>query len=571
MERPGGRKNTKAGMEQLLRDWCSALTVLQQTDGAILCPACKRVHGRCHEAVYPLLYLAHVTGEERWADTAKRVFAWADTLVQPDGSLLNDPESDWKGTTAFGAIALVSALSRHGDVLDAGTRAAWTARLAGMGRWLFGNLRPGAKAYINYYAANACAMALLGDFFKNGDYISLAKELLAYCLRHLSGHGLLLGEGRPHGLKTPKGCGAADIGYNLEESLPCLYRAACALGDQAAGKACRDAAYAHLLFLLPDGGIDNSFGTRAFKWTYWGSRTADGCTDLLCALGREERVFAEAAWRHTALLRKCTHAGLLDGGPDYRRAGEAPCVHHTFCQAKSLAFALDDGLPVFVKAALPAETGPDVVSVPELALTRLRVGGWIADVTAYDAFAKRGAHVSGGTMSLLWHEAAGPVFAAGPPAPGPFEPLNEQPLNHPERQTAAVLRLEAETGGGVYASCFDTNARVTCRRTPRGTEVTAEGRLRALDGALPDADAAFRMRYELREGTLDIDACVSAPLAETCALVLPVISGKAQIGVERGRLLSQKRCFSPAPGFLFTEYRVQPDGDGLAEIRIRIN
>lgn len=32
----------------------------------------------------------------------------------------------------------------------------------------------------------------------------------------------------------------------------------------------------HLEFMLPDGAWDNSWGTRSFKWTYWGGRTSDG-------------------------------------------------------------------------------------------------------------------------------------------------------------------------------------------------------------------------------------------------------------------------------------------------------
>ena len=27
----------------------------------------------------------------------------------------------------------------------------------------------------------------------------------------------------------------------------------------------------HLEFMLPDGAWDNSWGTRSFKWTYWGA------------------------------------------------------------------------------------------------------------------------------------------------------------------------------------------------------------------------------------------------------------------------------------------------------------
>lgn len=57
-------KDAQAWVAALLIDWCDALVRLQirqpaflRLDGALLCPACGAVHGRCHEAVYPLLFL----------------------------------------------------------------------------------------------------------------------------------------------------------------------------------------------------------------------------------------------------------------------------------------------------------------------------------------------------------------------------------------------------------------------------------------------------------------------------------------------------------------------------------
>ena len=51
----------------LLKKWCDGLAAHQITQipdpeirGALLCPACAAVHGRCHGAVYPLLYLAQL-------------------------------------------------------------------------------------------------------------------------------------------------------------------------------------------------------------------------------------------------------------------------------------------------------------------------------------------------------------------------------------------------------------------------------------------------------------------------------------------------------------------------------
>ena len=38
----------------------------------------------------------------------------------------------------------------------------------------------------------------------------------------------------------------------------------------------------HMEFMLPDGAWDNSWGTRNYKWSWWGSRTSDGCHPAMC-------------------------------------------------------------------------------------------------------------------------------------------------------------------------------------------------------------------------------------------------------------------------------------------------
>ena len=182
-----GTAELKNDIFGLLREWCDALVRLQiddpsapSLDGAILCPACKRVHGRCHEAVYPLMYMARSTGEETYLRAAKKLFAWGENMVCPDGAVRNDAQSEWKGVTAFAAIALHNALFYYGSLLEKEEKALWETRLQRMGEWLYENLRPQMHAYLNYYAANAAAMALLGKYFCKKEYISLARYLFEY-------------------------------------------------------------------------------------------------------------------------------------------------------------------------------------------------------------------------------------------------------------------------------------------------------------------------------------------------------------------------------------------------------
>lgn len=59
----------------------------------------------------------------------------------------------------------------------------------------------------------------------------------------------------------------------------------------------------HLEFMLPDGAWDNSWGTRSFKWTYWGGRTSDGFMGGYYAMAEQHPEYLEAIRRNIRLLK----------------------------------------------------------------------------------------------------------------------------------------------------------------------------------------------------------------------------------------------------------------------------
>ena len=177
----------------LLQKWCDALIACQAHDlgpafdGAFLCPACKFPHGRCQDAVYPLLYVARRTGENRYIEAAKAVFDWHDrNMTCDDGGVYNDAMSDWRYITVFAAVAVCEALERHGDLLDLPTREKWRAKLTRMAGWLYRNLDEHSKTNINYVATNACAMALTGRFLNRPEYVAKARRLAAFALNYFT-------------------------------------------------------------------------------------------------------------------------------------------------------------------------------------------------------------------------------------------------------------------------------------------------------------------------------------------------------------------------------------------------
>ena len=574
------KQQLDAEVFSLLGEWCDALIRLQldmpkqpEFDGGILCPACKMIHGRCGDAIYPMMYMADRTGDKKYLASAIKLFNWAGNLLCDDGSLYNDAQSTWNGITAFNAISLHDALARHGKILDEKTKAAWEKRLLAMGEWLHGHLVTDIPTNINYFAANACAMALLGEYFDRADFRALAHELSDYCLSHISQNGLLFGEGRPSVPFTAKGCRAIDAGgYNVEESLPSLIRYAIVSGDKRALEIYKESFGAHLKWMLPDGAWDNSVGTRNFKWTYWGGRTSDGCQEALTVLGRDDAVFAEAALRNLRLYEKCTHDGLLFGGPDYMAHGEKACVHHTFCHAKVLAGMLDSGLYAFERQCLPSDNDDGISYYPELDTYRLARGDWKSDITAYDFEYMRGGHASGGALSLLWHKKCGPVVAVGTVDYSLREAHNQQLSLLKAEHKSTCPRIEAVVDGRRLGQHYDFEAGLTAMDEQGTITVHADCCLSDEGYRRIGQEGKCTLEYALTSDSMRIKGTVTEEMAGTAEYILPVVADAAEITLVKGTYSREaQRIFNLNPGFICREFRIRPNDKGVFELVISIN
>jgi hypothetical protein len=313
----------------LMLDWCDGMLDLQIHDpadptrhGALRCPSCSFIHGRCMDAVYPFLAAATYSGSEKYLDAGIRVFEWSQNVSQEDGSwtVIPNPNS-WRGITVFGAISLGEALHYHGHLLDSSRRKRWTERLRAAAEYVHQTFTIDFTN-INYGCAGIYALHLLGHIFEDERYLLHSRSLASQVGRYFTQPNLLLfGEGKPSDLLSGKGLYAVDIGYNVEESMVLLALYAADSGDAEFSELIQRSLSSHLEFMLPDGGWDNSFGTRQFKWTYWGSRTCDGCQPGYAVFSKNDPAFFRAAIENTKLLKRCTHDGLLYGGRTTTRMG----------------------------------------------------------------------------------------------------------------------------------------------------------------------------------------------------------------------------------------------------------
>ena len=586
----------RTAYERLLLTWCDALVAHQvrdladpMVDGGFLCPGCGIVHGRSADAVYPLLCATRLTGRSDYVRAAKAAYDWSErTVSRDDGSWVNDPVlSDWKGITVFRCVALSESLLRHGDLIDAATQRAWRERLRRAYGFLDGFITIDT-GNINYPVASAYAYALGAEVLDRPDYRARAHGLAHQALDYVTPNGLLFGEGHPQRGTTPGGGRAVDLGYNVEESLPALALYGLHARDDVVLERTVAMMRAHMAFMLPDGAWDNSWGSRNYKWTWWGSRTSDGCQGAYRLLADRDPRFAEVAARNLALMARCTRNGLLYGGPGYAAAGYAPCIHHSLSHAKALATVIDAGLDAATAPqALPRDSAYGLKSFDEIGTHLAAAGPWRATVTGYDwdyLAPDGGGHASGGALSLLFHQTIGPVFAASLTKYKVVEVANQQVPKGAEHQLLSP-RIEAADDPGV-TSLNDFAAKIVA--TDQGATVAfdVEGRLQAIGHQA--SGGVYRFGYAIGEA-VTISAQLSGGQG---TLVLPVIlepgetvssagPGIVVVSKARGRLtistdaalgfepLPAQRIFDLVPGFQAMALRIALADGRPVQVTIR--
>jgi hypothetical protein len=450
----------------LLKDWCDAMLKLQinkpenaEVHGALDCPACNKIHGRCMDAVYPFMYMAEKTGDTKYMNAAIDVMEWSKNVTRPDGSwtVIPNPKS-WRGISVFGAIALGEALHYHGHILPADIKEKWMDRLSRVGDYLYKNFDM-TFTNINYGFTVVYALNLLGRILENETYMTrsrtLAKEIKNW---FTTPHHLLFGEAKPSDKKSDKGLLGVDLGYNVEESLNGVVQYALIEKDEELLQLLTKVLEGHLNFMLPDGGWDNSWGTRQYKWSYWGSRTTDGCQIAFGMMADRNPAFGTAAYLSTELLSRCTSDGLIHGGLHYKTHGVKPCVHHTFAHAKPLTTLLHEHertARISKTVAVPMVKADGIQHFPEIDVWLAAKGDFRATISSYDfIYKEKSQQGTGGSICVLYNMKVGPIFTASMAKYLLVEKNNQQP-NPGKKEVVLTPRIEMFEDGKWFTNIYD--------------------------------------------------------------------------------------------------------------------
>ena len=168
----------------LLKQWCDKLIELQVPEsygellaGGVLCPACHYIHGRCGDAIYPMLTMAKITRDKKYLDSALKLYEWTENVMSmPDGSINNDAFGYWKGISAFSAIGLAEALHYHSDLLDKATIQKWKKRIKELTDFVVPYIDNMLSA-VNYKMALPATLAFAGKILGDESYIKSAANM----------------------------------------------------------------------------------------------------------------------------------------------------------------------------------------------------------------------------------------------------------------------------------------------------------------------------------------------------------------------------------------------------------
>ena len=464
------RENGKTLCYSLLKDWCEGMLAFQisepedvSRDGALWCAADQSIHGRCMDALYPFSFMYSKTGNEKYRIAAEKVFNWAENNVSwEDGSwtVMPNPKT-WKGISIFGAIALAETLKYHEKDLPESFVQKLRSRLEKASEFILKEFTM-TFTNINYGISAVYGLWLCGEVLHSAKCSLRSRELAKEIKNWFTEpNTLLYGEGKPSNKKSPKGLYGIDLGYNVEETLNAAVLYALESHDQDLQNFLVKTLEGHLDFMLPDGAWDNSWGSRQFKWTYWGSRTTEGCQPAFLSLAHLQPAFGKAAFLNTNLLQTCTHNKLLHGGPHFHENEVLPCMHHTFCHAKALASVLNlnHNWEYFnANSILPREKSKGIKEFSELDLWQLNSREWTSTISAYDfEYVKNSQAATGGSLAILYHKKLGLVCTASMAQYFKVEPFNQQ--DNPNGVDFALTpRIELFQNGIWYTNLFDRTA-----------------------------------------------------------------------------------------------------------------
>lgn len=470
--------------------------------GGLICPEHALFHTRAAEAVYPLAVLYKHTGDRKYASSAVALGDWLIRQQSADGGWLETPWT-WTGTTADQLLMMSLAYPILEPLFTAAEKAAWKASIEAAARFLV-RVMNSDFATINYCATTPASLAATNLIFPNPAYVRKGRELSRQVLSKMNDDGFIEGEAARVG-KEKYG---VDPAYEMDMSFWGLTLYARLTGDTLVQQRIREALATHLFLVYPNGIIDGSWGARCYKWTTFGSKTADGSQILFSLYAGEDARYRTAAIRNLEYLRTMIRGGVIGNGPHYfDMCTTPPCNYPTFARAKNLALAVELGeqqsgpLP-----PLPTEIAGMLKVYPTVNIAVARTENFLATISAYQYVdiknwgeGRYSQFPSGGSACNIWVKDFGLLQTSSP-----TKYVRGEVIHMPEiKETIRphTPRIEYSDSGRLITNLYDRSGIMSVRKKDRNCmTVSVAGEMR--DGTHTPNGVSYRLTHTLEKSAV---------------------------------------------------------------------
>jgi hypothetical protein len=497
--------NYKAALSTL----CDALLSTQITDksnadyGALTCPSTnpdnRPVHSRCAEAVYPFAVLYKLdTTKTKYRDAAIVLGDWLCTIQESSGANSGSWDESWPlttgwhGTTADQLISLAGAYPILKPYLSSSESATWIGAITRAADWSVGFFPQGN---INYNAVSAAALVVASNAVPSPKAVWLTKAdvlMNRNTLDSINSENLLTGEGK-----------GVDQGYDMAQSIGYVALYAILKNSAAIKQRAVDMLHAHYRFVYPNGSVDNSWGTRSFKWGYEsGTKTAPGVYFSFALLADADPTFNAAGLACLDFLRtKCINSsGWIVYGPHALKhtTSTPPCNYQTFARAQSIALSIEYGPNVTSTAPFPGQVVNWYTYYSTIKVAVVRTQKIMATVSSYGQIGtySRSTVPKGGSVCNLWYEGFGDNgFLQSSSA---TDYTRTEAMHMPiESVTPVTLtpRVESTMGGTYYTNLYETGASMNVVKNADNVSVTSSGKLVSQAGGSSAAGFSIVNRF----------------------------------------------------------------------------
>jgi hypothetical protein len=481
-------------------------------------PQAHPLHSRAAEAVYPFAVAYKHTGNIRYRAAAIRVVNWLITKQQAGGAWGEDwPGYDgWTGTTADQLISMAGAYPILSPALTDQEKAAWIRSMTKAADYIAAHFPMGGN--INYTPTGAVALRLAHEVIDGAPDAWLAKSdaLIELTLKAENADHLLVGEG-----------GGVDLGYNLAQSIGYIALFGLLKHDENIIERAAEMLRAQAAFIYPNGTVDDSWGTRSYKWDYEsGTKTAPGVYFTFALLADRDPAFARLGklCLDYLAIHGIDHGWVIYGPDAYKHPScNPPSNYPTFARAQSIALAMEYGRPAPAQASAAGLTAPWCKFYPTVNVAVIRTAHLMATVSAYGEIRRYGrAQVSrGGSITNLWLD----DFAGA----GMFQTSSttiyrrEEAIHMPVEKNLLSLtpRIECTRDGVYYTNLYEAGAKMTVAEESNDIKVTVSGELRDVSGRT--SGITYTLTHQFYPDRIQKEFSIRSPRVQSIRIVEPIV------------------------------------------------